>query len=107
MLGLAACGARNPEPAPLLSITEGQYRAVVGGVCATLNFGRRDRNSYSYDADCDGQAENSGDLVVEGAVLNLGIARMDVTAVGPTSFSGRWIQDDTDFEVRFDQVPSR
>ncbi|MBF9030511.1 hypothetical protein HKCCE3408_08895 [Rhodobacterales bacterium HKCCE3408] len=99
---LSACGLRDPQQAPVLSIVDGTYDASVGGGCAVLEFGRRDRVDYLFDAECDGVAETTtgeveiveDEIVVPGAVI-------EVNSVGATSFSGVWRQGDSALPVQF------
>ncbi|MEM6609773.1 MAG: hypothetical protein AAF689_14490 [Pseudomonadota bacterium] len=101
---LGACGARDPQTAPLLSISGGTYAGVIGTACARLEFGRRDRITYSLDADCNGTVEfSTQNVAIDGAILRAGTAVMDVTAVGANSFSGIWSEADVATDVRFER----
>jgi len=101
---LAACGFRDPTPAPLLSIAEGRYGSVIGGACLTLEFGRRDRQTLAQDADCDGAPEAVTDVVVTNNLIETSAGTMTVTAVGASSFSGLWRAGDAESQARFDRV---
>ncbi len=74
--------------APLLSIVDGQYAGVVEGACLTLDFGRRDRQTFAQDADCDGEPEFQSAFVVDENVIRTDAGSLVVTAVGGASFSG-------------------
>lgn len=99
---LTACGPRDPEPAPLLSILDGVYDAQLAAGCVALEFTPRGRRDYLFDADCDGVAEIESDAVeivddeirVPGAVIT-------VEAVGANSFSGVLSAGETAEAVRF------
>ena len=105
---LAACGARGPEPAPLLAIENGRYQSTVAGTCLTLEFGPRDRQTFRLDADCDGTPESQSAFVMDADEIVTDAGVLTVTAVGTTSFSGLWSQSqdagDGAVEVQFQQV---
>ena len=91
----------------MLSIANGQYAANLGGACLGLEFGRRNRQIFTLDADCDGQAEVQSDFAVIDDVIQTESGSLTVTAVGGASFSGLWTQGETSTQTRFERVAAR
>lgn len=104
---LAACGDRAFQATPLLSISEGRYRAVIDESCMILAFNRRGNVSFGLDSNCDGQLEQRSDAVVEEDVIRTDAGNMTVTAVGGSSFSGIWRLGETAADIRFERVAGR
>lgn len=104
---LAACGNREPQPAPLLSIGEGRYGTSLGEACLSLSFGPRSRQTFALDANCDGVAEQQSEFSVNDDVILTAAGSLTVTAVGGSSFSGLWRQGETQTAVRFERVAER
>lgn len=104
---LAACGSRDPGPVPVLSIAQGQYTSTIATACVGLAFGRRDRQTFTLDADCDGQAELQSDFAVDEDVILTDAGSLRVTAVGTSSFSGLWSDGESTTPVRFERIAGR
>ena len=100
---LAGCAADAPmnDPdasgaaaAPAAVLADGTYRIPFQTGCATLTLGPND--SYRWDADCDGSIDYVADNVrVSGETIRMDQARLDITSVTDTGFTGTfWLRGD-------------